>query len=102
MSDLLTGRPKSGHRELHADLRTLLLSQKTELISELTRATANQFNNIMMAITTNCWVSRSTTFKTPGGSGTKIARRICKGQANHEIQHKLRRSCASAESAPRE
>ena len=51
MSDLLTGKPKSGHRESHADLRTLLLAQKTELISEITRATANQFNNIMMAIT---------------------------------------------------
>jgi two-component system, cell cycle sensor histidine kinase and response regulator CckA len=51
MSDLSTSKPKHGHPELHADLRTLLLTQKTELISELTRATANQFNNIMMAIT---------------------------------------------------
>jgi CheY-like chemotaxis protein/nitrogen-specific signal transduction histidine kinase len=51
MSDLLTSKPKSVHRELHADLRTLLLAQKTELISELTRATANQFNNTMMAVT---------------------------------------------------
>jgi two-component system, cell cycle sensor histidine kinase and response regulator CckA len=51
MSDLLTSKPKSGHRESPADLRTLLLAQKTELISEITRATANQFNNIMMAIT---------------------------------------------------
>jgi two-component system, cell cycle sensor histidine kinase and response regulator CckA len=53
MSDLLTSKPKSGRRELHADLRTLLLAQKTELICELTRATANQFNNIMMAITSH-------------------------------------------------
>lgn len=51
MSDLLTSKPTSVHRELHADLRTLLLAQKTELISELTRATANQFNNTMMAVT---------------------------------------------------
>jgi two-component system cell cycle sensor histidine kinase/response regulator CckA len=51
MSDLL-GKPKSSPPpELHADLRTLLRAQKTELISEITRATANQFNNIMMAIT---------------------------------------------------
>src|SRR5580658_6466439 len=52
MSDLLSSKPKSSPPpELHADLRTLLLAQKTELISEITRATANQFNNIMMAIT---------------------------------------------------
>jgi two-component system cell cycle sensor histidine kinase/response regulator CckA len=51
MSDLLTSKPKNGHRESPADLRTLLLAQKTELISEITQATANQFNNIMMAIT---------------------------------------------------
>jgi two-component system, cell cycle sensor histidine kinase and response regulator CckA len=59
MADLLTGEPMTGDLmtgELtngsasHADLRTLLLAQKTELISEITRATANQFNNIMMAI----------------------------------------------------
>jgi two-component system cell cycle sensor histidine kinase/response regulator CckA len=41
----------NGQPELHTDLTTLLLAQKTELISELTRATANEFNNIMMAIT---------------------------------------------------
>ncbi|MFZ0816475.1 MAG: hypothetical protein WAM78_13205, partial [Candidatus Sulfotelmatobacter sp.] len=52
MSDLLGSKPKSSPPpELHADLRTLLRAQKTELISEITRATANQFNNIMMAIT---------------------------------------------------
>ena len=51
MADLLASNSTKCHSELHADLRTLLLAQKTELISELTRATANQFNNIMMAIT---------------------------------------------------
>src|ERR1700722_7505079 len=35
----------------HADLRTLLLVQKTELVGELAEAMANQFNNIMMAVT---------------------------------------------------
>jgi len=50
MADLLTGKLTNGS-ESHSDLRTLLLAQKTELISELTRATANQFNNTMMAIT---------------------------------------------------
>jgi two-component system cell cycle sensor histidine kinase/response regulator CckA len=50
MADLLTGKLTNGS-ESHSDLRTLLLAQKTELISEITRATANQFNNIMMAIT---------------------------------------------------
>jgi two-component system cell cycle sensor histidine kinase/response regulator CckA len=51
MSDLLTNKPASGNPELRTDLRTLLLAQKTELIGELTRAMANQFNNTMMAIT---------------------------------------------------
>jgi len=51
MSDLSTIKPTSSSPETSTDLRTLLLAQKTELISELTRATANQFNNIMMAIT---------------------------------------------------
>jgi two-component system cell cycle sensor histidine kinase/response regulator CckA len=51
MADLLTPKPTNSLPELHSDLRTLLLVQKTELISEVTRATANQFNNIMMAIT---------------------------------------------------
>jgi two-component system cell cycle sensor histidine kinase/response regulator CckA len=52
MSDLLSSKPKSSPQpELHADLGTLLRAQKTELISQLTRVTANQFNNIMMAIT---------------------------------------------------
>jgi two-component system cell cycle sensor histidine kinase/response regulator CckA len=51
MANLLTSKSTTSQPELHSDLRTLLLAQKTELISELTRATANQFNNIMMAIT---------------------------------------------------
>jgi two-component system, cell cycle sensor histidine kinase and response regulator CckA len=51
MADLLTSKPANSHSELHADQRTLLLAHKTELISELTRAVANQFNNFMMAIT---------------------------------------------------
>jgi|HubBroStandDraft_2_1064218.scaffolds.fasta_scaffold20808_2 two-component system cell cycle sensor histidine kinase/response regulator CckA len=51
MADLLTPKSTNSLPELHSDLRTLLLVQKTELISEVTRATANQFNNIMMAIT---------------------------------------------------
>jgi two-component system, cell cycle sensor histidine kinase and response regulator CckA len=51
MANLLTSKSTTSQPELHPDLRTLLLAQKTELISELTRATANQFNNIMMAIT---------------------------------------------------
>ena len=37
--------------ESHADLHPLLLAQKTELISEITQAIANDFNNVMMAIT---------------------------------------------------
>ncbi len=51
MAELLISKPTKGYPEAHVDLRTLLLAQKTELIGELTRATANQFNNIMMAIT---------------------------------------------------
>src|SRR5580704_6268337 len=39
--------------EFQNDVRTLLLAQKTELIGEITRATANQFNNTMMAITSH-------------------------------------------------
>jgi two-component system cell cycle sensor histidine kinase/response regulator CckA len=41
----------SGSAEQQIDLRTLLLAQKTELIGELAGAMANQFNNIMMAVT---------------------------------------------------
>jgi len=50
VADLLISKPAGGNPELRTDLRTLLLAQKTELLGELTRATANQFNNIMMAI----------------------------------------------------
>ena len=48
MAQLLTSKSSTSSA---ADLRTLLLAQKTELIGELTRAMANQFNNTMMAIT---------------------------------------------------
>src|SRR5208282_1059816 len=51
MADLLTSKPTNSHAQVPADLQPLLLAQKTELMGELTRATANQFNNIMMAIT---------------------------------------------------
>jgi two-component system, cell cycle sensor histidine kinase and response regulator CckA len=43
--------PASGGAEPRADLKALLLAKKTELIGEITEAMANQFNNIMMAIT---------------------------------------------------
>ncbi len=48
MAQLLTTNSSTSSA---ADLRTLLLAQKTELIGELTQAMANQFNNTMMAIT---------------------------------------------------
>jgi len=51
MADLLTNNPTNGNAEARTDLRTLLLTQNTELLGELTRAVANQFNNTMMAIT---------------------------------------------------
>jgi two-component system cell cycle sensor histidine kinase/response regulator CckA len=51
MKDLLSGNAASSPPEFQADLRTLLLAQKTELIGEITRVTANEFNNTMMAIT---------------------------------------------------
>jgi two-component system cell cycle sensor histidine kinase/response regulator CckA len=51
MKDLSNGAAAINPPEFQADLRTLLLAQKTELFSEITRATANQFNNTMMAIT---------------------------------------------------
>jgi two-component system, cell cycle sensor histidine kinase and response regulator CckA len=38
-------------RDSQDELRTLLLAQKSELIGELAQATANQFSNLMMAIT---------------------------------------------------
>jgi two-component system cell cycle sensor histidine kinase/response regulator CckA len=49
MADVLTTKSASGPQP--SDLRTALLAQKTELIGELAEAAANQFNNIMMAIT---------------------------------------------------
>jgi two-component system cell cycle sensor histidine kinase/response regulator CckA len=51
MKDISNGAAAINPPEFQADLRTLLLAQKTELLSEITRATANQFNNTMMAIT---------------------------------------------------
>lgn len=51
MADLLTSKPADSHSALQSDARTLLLAHKNELLSELTRAAANQFNNFMMAIT---------------------------------------------------
>jgi two-component system, cell cycle sensor histidine kinase and response regulator CckA len=51
MVDLLTNKPDDTKYELRTDLRGQLLAQKTELIAELTRAMANQFNNTMMSIT---------------------------------------------------
>lgn len=38
-------------QELNDKLRDLLLKQKTDLVGELAQAMANQFNNIMMAVT---------------------------------------------------
>lgn len=44
-------KPATGSPELKEDARTnLLLAQKTEVISDLAGAMANQFNNIMMAV----------------------------------------------------
>src|SRR5882762_10765367 len=44
-------KPATGGTELKEDARTnLLLAQKTEVISDLAGAMANQFNNIMMAV----------------------------------------------------
>jgi len=44
-------KPATGELKLQGDAQTnLLLAQKTELISELAGAMANQFNNIMMAV----------------------------------------------------
>jgi two-component system, cell cycle sensor histidine kinase and response regulator CckA len=54
MKDLLTDTPtptsKENLQEFRVDLQTVLLAHKTELVSEITRAAANQFNNFMMAI----------------------------------------------------
>jgi two-component system, cell cycle sensor histidine kinase and response regulator CckA len=46
-----TDKSTTGRPELTGDARTnLLLAQKTEVISDLAGAMANQFNNIMMAV----------------------------------------------------
>jgi two-component system, cell cycle sensor histidine kinase and response regulator CckA len=50
MPDTLSTKSETAYRELPGDVRNLLLAQKTELISELAQATANQFNNVMMAV----------------------------------------------------
>jgi signal transduction histidine kinase len=45
------GKPTNGNPELQVDARAnLLLAQKTEVISDLAGAIANEFNNIMMAV----------------------------------------------------
>jgi two-component system, cell cycle sensor histidine kinase and response regulator CckA len=50
MATTFSNKPGSqGHES--QDIRALLLTQKTELIGELAQAMANQFNNIMMAVT---------------------------------------------------
>ena len=49
MADVLTTKAVSAPES--SNLRTALLAQKTELIGALAEATANEFNNIMMAIT---------------------------------------------------
>src|SRR5580704_1146864 len=51
MSTTLGKTTKASDRELQSELRELLLTQKTDLIGELAQAMANQFNNIMMAVT---------------------------------------------------
>jgi two-component system cell cycle sensor histidine kinase/response regulator CckA len=51
MSTTLTKNSKISEPELKSELHALLLAQKTELIGELAQAMANQFNNIMMAVT---------------------------------------------------
>jgi CheY-like chemotaxis protein len=51
VNDSLNGTAATNSPELKTDLHILLLAQKTELMAEITRATANEFNNTMMAIT---------------------------------------------------
>ena len=51
MSNKSVANPSAGGMEAQADLRNLLLAQKTELVGQLAGAMANQFNNIMMSIT---------------------------------------------------
>jgi two-component system cell cycle sensor histidine kinase/response regulator CckA len=51
MPEIQTSTSLGNNARSRNDLGTLLLAQKTEVIGELTRAIANQFNNTMMAIT---------------------------------------------------
>ncbi len=50
MADAMT-KSATGSPGLQGDFQTLLLAQKTELIGQMAAAMANQFNNIMMAVT---------------------------------------------------
>jgi CheY-like chemotaxis protein len=45
--------PRQTDLQPQAELRTLLLTQKSELIAEIAQAMANQFNNLMMAVTSS-------------------------------------------------
>jgi len=51
MADTLTSNPAYSSFHLQDESRTIFLAHKTELVSELMKAAANQFNNSMMAIT---------------------------------------------------
>src|SRR5579864_1321863 len=51
MTNTLSTKSENASRESQGDLRNVLLIQKSELIGELAQAMANQFNNIMMAVT---------------------------------------------------
>src|SRR2546422_4384485 len=46
------GTQRARSTETHAEMRNLLQAQKSELTSQLAGALANQFNNVMMSITT--------------------------------------------------
>src|SRR5580700_11188816 len=48
---MLTNKSEYGKHEPQDDVRALLVTQKNELVGELAQAMANQFNNIMMAVT---------------------------------------------------
>jgi two-component system, cell cycle sensor histidine kinase and response regulator CckA len=51
MSGTINKIAKAADQQLHDKLRSQLATQKTDLIGELAQAMANQFNNIMMAVT---------------------------------------------------
>lgn len=51
MSNMVTTERDLDTPESQLDVRALLLTQHSELIGELAQATANQFNNIMMGVT---------------------------------------------------